>query len=441
MKIGYCSPFNPIKSGISDFSEELIMELKKYAEIDIFYDKQPSKKEIIDNFKFINIKELGKEEVCSKYDSIVYHMGNNVEYHKCIKDAFMEQPGILELHDFSLHNYLAGDTYVHNDIEKYINCVRYCHGERGVRIVQNFLDGKTRAPWETHALELTVNKHLVDIAKGVIVHSDMAKQMIKGIRPDVPVINIPLHTPDIIENYEEAKSHAKVKLNLNQKTLVLGSFGYATRAKRILETLEALSIYYKKNSRNFHYFIVGKVDGIDVDSKIRELSLENNVTVTGFTELEDFKMYMSACDICMNLRYPTHGESSASLHRMLGMGKPVIVSNIGSFEEYPDEIVLKVRCDCNEVKDIYDAICNLTSNKKKINERSMEAYEYAKMNCDLTLNTSRYIEFFKSVSDNSWKDNDIDVFLDKLFSLELVEEEYIIHLLKNKNINKILDTN
>ena len=433
MNIAYCSPFNPIKSGISDFSEELIMELKQYVKIDLFYNKQPSKKEIQDNFNSYNIKELNKEVVRNKYDVIVYHMGNNIDYHKCIAEAFMNYPGILELHDFSLHNYLAGDTYIHNDIDGYINCIRYCHGERGVKIAQNFLNGNARAPWETtHALELTVNKHYIDKAKGIIVHSDMAKQMVKGIRPGVPVINIPLHTPDIIDDYELTKINAKKLLNISPETLVLGSFGYATSAKRILETLDALALYAKNKTKNFHYFIVGKVEGIDVNSKISKLGMEKNVTVTGFTKLDEFKNYMRACDICLNLRYPTHGESSASLHRMFGMGKPVIVTDIGTFQDYPDDIAIKVRYDDNEVKDIYDAICELTKNKKILKEIGEKAVLYAKQNCDIKKNALRYIEFFKQIQNNQFEEEEIDYFIDKLFELGLTDDSYIEHIIKEK---------
>lgn len=442
MNIAYCSPFNPIKSGISDFSEELVMELKKYVNIDLFYNRKPSNKEIIQNFKYYDIKELYNDNIRSKYDAIVYHMGNNVEFHKCIAECFLQFPGILELHDFSLHNYLAGETFVKNDIENYVKCVEYCHGSKGVEIVQNFLNGKTRAPWETHALELTVNKHLIDCAKGVIVHSDIAKQMVKGIRPNVPVINIPLHTKNFEHNYEETRLNAKNKLNIDKNTLVIGSFGYATRAKRIIETLEALARYKKEISKNLHYFIVGKVDGINIECKINELSLKDNVTVTGFTNLEDFQTYMMACDICLNLRYPTHGESSASLHRMFGMGKAVIVTNIGSFDEYPDDVVLKVRYDNNEISDIFNAICEIALNKSKLIEREKLALEYAKVNCDLKKNANKYIKFFEQFSNNSYNDDDIlDSFLDMLFDLNLVDNEYIEHLFKDKFLDILFKSN
>ena len=67
-----------------------------------------------------------------------------------------------------------------------------------------------------------------------------------------------------------------------------------------------------------------------------------NVRILGFTPIEDFVGYIAACDIILNLRYPTVGESSGTLLRALGLGKAVIVSNVGSFAEYPDDVCLKV---------------------------------------------------------------------------------------------------
>jgi len=45
-----------------------------------------------------------------------------------------------------------------------------------------------------------------------------------------------------------------------------------------------------------------------------------------FVPIEDFNGYLGACDIVLNLRYPTVGESSGTLLRALGMGKAVVVS-------------------------------------------------------------------------------------------------------------------
>ena len=64
--------------------------------------------------------------------------------------------------------------------------------------------------------------------------------------------------------------------------------------------------------------------------------------VIGFAPIEEFVGYLAACDIVLNLRYPTVGENSGTLLRALGLGKAVMVSEVGSFQELPDDVCLKV---------------------------------------------------------------------------------------------------
>ena len=63
-----------------------------------------------------------------------------------------------------------------------------------------------------------------------------------------------------------------------------------------------------------------------MEPMIRSMGLSANVRVLGFTPIEDFVGYLGACDIVLNLRYPTVGESSGTLLRSLGLGKAVLVS-------------------------------------------------------------------------------------------------------------------
>ena len=79
-----------------------------------------------------------------------------------------------------------------------------------------------------------------------------------------------------------------------------------------------------------------------VESMIRSMGLSANVRVLGFAPIEDFVGYLGACDIVLNLRFPTVGESSGTLLRSLGLGKAVMVSEVGSFQEFPDDVCLKV---------------------------------------------------------------------------------------------------
>lgn len=431
MKIAYLSPLNPMKSGISDFSEELIMELKKYITIDLYVDGyKPVNAVIKENFKILNINDL--VEYASEYDLIIYHIGNNHKYHEKIVEAFLKYGGIIELHDVSLHHYLAADTLQKNMPEKYLELMEYSHGEKGRRQAELYLAGKSSPLWENRSLEFTVNKHLVDNAKAVIVHSDMAKQMVKVIRPSVPVVNIPLHSCIPKIDLNEMKNNNRIELGISLDDIIIGSFGFASKEKRIVQILEALKIYKDKKKRDFKYYIVGELTDKDIIKKINELGLKNNVVVTGYTDLILFEKYMSTCDFCLNLRYPTQGESSASLHRMIGMGKPVIVTDVGTFSEYPDDIALKVRYDSNEVNDIYSALCFLTGKNGKIKEIGTEAKKYAESNFSLVENAKKYNDFFFNLVNGDYIELDyLDVWLDRVFELGIAEN-FQLHALIEK---------
>lgn len=438
IKVAYFSPLNPIKSGISDFSEELLPYLKRYMDIDLFLsDYLPSNKIMNDIFSTFHIKEYDNPDIRKKYDIAVFHVGNNYQYHKEIVDTYLKYGGVLELHDISLHHYLAEDIITTHNNKKYIEIMKYCHGSKGEKVAKEYLDGYINSPWENRSLEFTVCKHLIDKADGIIVHSDFAKQMVKGINPNSKVINIPLHTPDIINDFESNKFECRKILGINNDEFVMGAFGHATANKRIFQILDALDLLKKSEYTNFKLFIVGKVSGLDIEKKIKNLNLEQNINITGFTTLEQFKTYMGACDVCLNLRYPTQGESSASLHRMLGMGKPVLITNIGAFEEYPDDMVVKVPYNDIETMKIYESLMKLISDKNLLNGMSKKAYEYAMTNCNVETNAIIYHNYFNDIINETYNDSYIETVIDKLIEIGLTDDMYINHILNNQLI-KIL---
>ena len=65
---------------------------------------------------------------------------------------------------------------------------------------------------------------------------------------------------------------------------------------------------------------------------------------------------MAACDVLVNLRSPTMGETSGAVIRGLALGKPMLVSDVGWFSELPDEAVLKIPVDEYEVQTIAAAL-------------------------------------------------------------------------------------
>src|SRR5690606_35941295 len=77
------------------------------------------------NIKFYN--EFEKNHLNKKYDAILYHMGNNYDAHKDIYEYILKYPGIVVLHDYSLHHFFASKTLVQGDLNGYRDEMFYCH--------------------------------------------------------------------------------------------------------------------------------------------------------------------------------------------------------------------------------------------------------------------------------------------------------------------------
>ncbi len=429
MRIGYCSPFSPLKTGISEFSRELVLALAPHMELVLFSPAKIDDRELRDKFECHLLKELEEDKLRESLDLIVYHVGNNSRFHGEILKMLWKYPGVTELHEVGLHHLGVEMTLVPQGEDAYLALAEYCHGARGASIVKDFYDGLILSPWDFgHALDMCMTRPVIEKAKGVIVHSDFAKQMVLGQRPDVPIENI-LYLPiDIVDDLEGWQRKCRRALKLPEKKLIFGSFGFASPSKRITSILDALKKYKEKND-DFLYLVVGEAAGeIRINELAMERGLGDNVQITGYVTTEKFKTYMGACDFCLNLRYPTQGESSGPLHYMLGMGKPAIVTDIGSFTDYPDEFALKVSYGENEVNDIYEAICTLAESQKERRRRGNAALRFARENCSVEINVAKYAKFFQEVIDHTWWPDYVDLLVEKMCERGLTDEKYVRHV-------------
>src|SRR5262249_37950808 len=115
------------------------------------------------------------------------------------------------------------------------------------------------------------------------------------------------------------------KLGLDEATPLAGIFGFLKPYKRIAQSLRAFRRLVRL-APNVKMILVGEPHPeFPLEAMIRSVDLSSSVRVLGFTPIEDFVGYLSACDIVLNLRYPTVGESSGTLLRSLGLGKAVLV--------------------------------------------------------------------------------------------------------------------
>ena len=437
MKIAFFSPLGPQQTGISNYAEELVLQMRKFGNvcIDLFVDGfEPSNKEILESFDIHQIEEIDNAAERNKYDHLVYQVGNNSRFHKRINEYSMKHPGITQLHDFSLHHYLAETTLLQGKLDEYVDVMKFCHGWQGEAMATGFIAGTCFPPWDNRPLDFPVNKHMLDRAKAVVVHSDFAVQMLRGMGIGKPIKKLCLHARELRVDYDIHKRACREMLNIKQDALVFGSFGFATPAKRIEQILQALA-RLKKERSDFIYMVVGKVVGIDLDGAVEKLGLSDCVLSPGYLSLEQFEIHMSACDVCFNLRFPSHGETSGTLHQLLGLGKVVIVTRIAAFDEYPEEVVLKVRHGAEEVQEIYDYVKTLVSMPEKLVSVREKALAYAKAHCCLKTNCGKYIDFLAGLDSGASCSGDYeDELIDRLFELGLFSESYTCQLANRLSI-------
>jgi hypothetical protein len=180
---------------------------------------------------------------------------------------------------------------------------------------------------------------LLDRSRGVIVHSQWAAEQVQRLHPAIPVCQVPHHRALPPSG---RRDEFRRRLGLGPNDLALASFGFLTRRKRVDSLLQAYAQLVREYS-HVRCFLVGEVEpGFDIAGLLDRLGLDGRVTVTGYVDLEQFCGYIAACDIAVNMRYPSAGETSGTLVRLLGDGKAVIISNLHQFAEWPDDVCLKV---------------------------------------------------------------------------------------------------
>jgi glycosyltransferase involved in cell wall biosynthesis len=375
VKVAYFSPLNPQKTGISDYSEDLLKYLSKICDVDIWVDGYlPSSQEISANYKILDYSSNPEKlNQLPLYDSILYNIGNNPYYHSSIYDVFLKFPGIVILHEFTLYFLVAG-YYLdfQNNKMKFLEEMKYNAGDSGyldgLSILEDTIPPLQYKFPEKHPL----NRRVIESAKGIWVHSDFMKKMVLNVKADVNCMKINFAGQDVSNAGENAKRQIRNKFGLKETDMILASFGHIAPTKRIHQVLHALS---HLREYDFKYILVG--EGNYMKQLVNELHLNNHVILTGFTPISEYNLLISCSDIVINLRYPYMGETSAALVRALASGKPCIVSDVGWFSELPDDAVVKIPIGTEELTLLTHGIKTLMDKKNDRKQLAAKAKLYA----------------------------------------------------------------
>ncbi|HEX8118475.1 MAG TPA: methyltransferase domain-containing protein, partial [Pyrinomonadaceae bacterium] len=338
MRLAYFSPLGPQRSGIADYSEELLPHLAAAgAELTLFVDGfRPSEWGAAGRFEVRDYRRDPEAlDSLGEFDAVVYHMGNDHRYHAGVFDAMREHPGVVVFHDFALQDFFLGLARERGDMRVYLGEVGACHGEEARREAEEALTRGVAPAAFARPLDFPLNCRLARGAEGIIVHSDWSRARFERVAPGVPVRRVRHHiTPSAAEALPRGHRTAR-------ETVRIASFGLITPDKGIERALRALSAL--RDRYDFRYTLVGEPNEyFDVRALVRGCGLGDRVEVTGHVTLEEFESRMAETDVALNLRERTVGETSGSLCRIMAAGVCAVVSAVGWFGELPDDCVVKV---------------------------------------------------------------------------------------------------
>ncbi len=188
------------------------------------------------------------------------------------------------------------------------------------------------------------------------------------------------------------------KLGLDESAPLVGIFGFLKPYKRIAESLRAFRRLVRTMPDARRILVGEPHPDAPIEPMIHSLGLSSHVRILGFAPIEDFVGYLAACDIVLNLRYPTVGESSGTLLRALGLGKAVLVSEIGSFLEFPDAVCLKVPVGAGEEDLIFEYLNLLMSRPEVARALGAHAKDYVARECAWPVVAERYVRFLETVA-------------------------------------------
>lgn len=400
MRIAYFSPLPPAQSGIADYSAELLPHLAEYADITLFFDpRRPPAPWLAEAFPTDEIEHFPDRR--QEFDVALYHMGNAGRYHEAIWRTLQAYPGVIVAHDTVFYHFFQELTRIRDGLAGFQAILQETYGARAAqRVMDHFNDGIV------NPVTFPLVERVLDGALGTIVHSRYAARQVAERCPDVPVAVVPHHLslPAPFDKLRTQPFDGAVDREAIRRELglaghfVVGTFGFLTPWKRIPVALRGFA-RFRENHPEAIYCLVGEVR-LDraLDELVHEARLpRETVRVTGRVLLDEFLNYMAAADVAINLRYPTAGETSGTLIRLLGLGVPTIVSHSGSFAELPDDVCAKLPVDGFEEDVLVTILRALADDEDLRRAMAANAHDYVREHHTLKGSAEAYVTFMERI--------------------------------------------
>ncbi len=341
-KLAFVSPLPPERSGIADYSSELLPALGEFYHIDVVVDQDL----VEDTWVNANcqIRTVGWfRENAWQYDRILYHFGNSV-FHRHMFELARSFPGVVVLHDFYLSGIIAHMT-MHDHLTGFWERALYdSHGYQAV------VDRYKTANSASIIHKYPANIPALRDALGVIVHSQHSKDLAAkfygaNFADDWGMVPHLRHLPEKLD-----KSKIRKELRYLDDDFIVCSFGAMGPLKLNHKLISAWMKSKLSQSKNSYLIFVGTEPEGEYAVQVQKLinSAKSQIRITGFAPTDSYRKYLAAADVAVQLRSMSRGETSGTVIDCMANELSVIVNAHGAMAELPRDCVLMLNDEFSE---------------------------------------------------------------------------------------------
>jgi glycosyltransferase involved in cell wall biosynthesis len=365
--LGYHAPPPGAPTGVADYAETLLQALRQFA---------PSNAVI---------------ECDATHASVhLCHLGNN-RLHADIYARALKTPGIVVIHDAVLNHFLLGTLSPAQYLEEFV----FNYGEWSRHIGEELWRDRAACSVDPRFFRYPMLRRAVENARAVIVHNPGAA----AIAREHGASNIRI-IPHFFEQREKPDAFAterfRQRVGIAPGATQFGIFGYLRETKRVLPCIQA---FRRLNAvrPNTALLLAGEVVSGDLSRLLAMEPPHPAIHRLGHLSDAEFRVAAETVDCCLNLRYPAAGETSGIAIRLMGIGKPVILTQCAENAEIPEAACLRVPSGADEPTVLFDQMALVVEYPEVARRIGVQAASYVRTHHSLESTARQYWQVIDSI--------------------------------------------
>jgi len=307
--VGFDAPLPPSRTGVADYAAHLLTALRRNGTVEV----NPA-----------------------HADVWLYHLGNN-QLHWSIYQRALVRPGVVVLHDAVLQHFFLGSLTEQEYVDEFV----YNYGEWHRGIAHELWRGRATSALSERYYSYAMLRRIAECSNAIIVHNHAAGRIVKRHAPGARVTEIPhLFAPPAPIPASEVLSFRQAH-HLSTHHFVFGVFGYLRESKRIINILRSFDAIHRALPRTA-LLLAGDFVSSDLARAVEPFLERPGILRMSHLPERDFWIAASAVDACINLRFPAAGETSGIAVRMMGIGKPVMLTDSEETARYPETACFRI---------------------------------------------------------------------------------------------------